>query len=175
MKKFALPPWRDAILYVLFIYSTLSIVPAPLRFLRMHNMLRVTLGVVYTASFIALFSKLAAEVPKQWWRFAVLAGIFLLYPVIARATSSPEEQVHFLEYGLVGVLFARALAGDRPHTWKIYLGALVIGSIVGWIDELLQGLVPNRHYDIRDIWFNVVSVTLGLTLRSLYPHKPSNH
>jgi VanZ family protein len=171
MKKMALSPWLTAVLYVFFIYATLSVVPAPLMFLRSHNLLRLTLGTVYSACVVILLSQMAYRGEKRWWRFAALLGIFSLYPLIAMKTSSPEEQLHFLEYGLVGVLFARAISGGQHYTWKIYSGALALGGLAGWIDEILQGLLPNRHYDVRDIWLNIVSVALGLALRSFFPSK----
>lgn len=172
MKKSTRNAWLVAILYVAFIYATLSVVPIPLRFLRNHNLLRLTLSAIYLTCFIVLVSQLAQRGEKRWWRFAILTAIFSLYPIIALKTSSPEEQVHFLEYGLVGVLFARALADGGPYSLKIWIGALILGALAGWIDEIFQGYLPNRHYDIRDIWLNVISVTLGLLLRAVYVYTP---
>ncbi len=175
MKKSHFSPWAIAILYVFFIYATLSVVPIPLQFLRSNNLLRLTLGALYLLCAIFILRQAADNGERRWQRYAALLGIFFLYPFIALKTSSPEEQIHFLEYGLVGVLFARALAAGKPYTWRTYAGAFLLGTLAGWLDEILQGLLPNRHYDIRDIWLNAVSVALGLTIRSLISAKsPSN-
>lgn len=155
--------------YVFFIYATLNIVPAPLQFLRNHNLLRLTLRGLYAASLVLLIIAMVRRGVFCWWRFAGLIGLFALYPLIATQTSSYEEQIHFLEYGLVGVFFARAIASHGVRTWKTYAGAFFLGSLAGWIDELLQGRLSNRHYDIRDVWLNIVSVTLGLFLLKLFP------
>ena len=70
--------------------------------------LRLTLGVIYFSCVAALFFKLWQKRPKPW-RYLALVATLSLYFLVARFTSSPEEQTHFLEYGLVGVLLLRAI------------------------------------------------------------------
>jgi len=161
--------WLLAILYVCFIYATLNFAPAPLQFLRSHNLLRLSLAVVYVFFIVGLLTLMIRRGEKRWWRYVLFLFVISLYPLIAKHTSSPEEQIHFFEYGLVGVLFARALAAGKPYAPKIWLGAFVLGTAAGWLDEILQGMLPTRHYDVRDIWLNAISVALGLLLKSLIP------
>jgi VanZ family protein len=86
------------------------------------------------------------------------------YYFIAKTIHLPEEQLHFFEYGLVGILFLRALKHENVPKYFLFPSAWILASITGWCDELLQGITPNRHYDIRDIGFNIIASGLGLLL-----------
>jgi VanZ family protein len=86
----------------------------------------------------------------------------LTYYFVARTIKLPEEQLHFFEYGLVGIFFLRALQHSKMPLPILFFSAWAISSTTGWCDELLQGITPNRHYDIRDIGFNVIAAGLGL-------------
>ena len=65
----------------------------------------------------------------------------------------PEEAVHFLEYGVLGVLLFRAL-GTGIHDNSVFVAGALIGIFVGIIDEIIQWLVPGRFWDFRDIVLN---------------------
>jgi VanZ family protein len=41
--------------------------------------------------------------------------------------------------------------------------------VTGWCDELIQGLLPNRHYDLHDVALNAVSGLLALVGRFVIP------
>ena len=110
--------------------------------------------------------------PLQTYRLLGLFFIAALYWLIAKWVHTPEEQIHFFQYGLVGVFFSRALELHTKSTLKIFIGAFILASLAGWLDEILQGLLPNRHYDIRDIYLNAMSAFLGLLLFRLIPPKP---
>jgi len=75
----------------------------------------------------------------------------------------PIEQFHFLQYGLLGVLVFWALPG-RTYTLQFYCAALTVFLVVGYIDEIIQGLVPDRIYDLQDTGIDVLSAGLGLLL-----------
>jgi len=71
----------------------------------------------------------------------------------------PEEAVHFLEYGLLGFFLFRALSFTIKDK-TIYLAAILIGSLVGIFDEILQWIVPLRYWDLRDVGLNAFSGVL---------------
>jgi hypothetical protein len=80
--------------------------------------------------------------------------------------SIPEERVHFVQYGLMAVLARRALA------WHVgpprqYLGAFAIAAMAGWVDELIQGVLPNRVYDLRDVAINAVAALLAVAAEEI--------
>lgn len=65
---------------------------------------------------------------------------------------APQEALHFLEYGFLGLLAFRALSHDI-HTVAIYPAAVLLCGLVGNVDEALQWLMPNRLWDMRDwLW-----------------------
>jgi VanZ family protein len=81
----------------------------------------------------------------------------------------PEEKLHFLQYGLLGGLLFRACSARALRLGGSALGAavlaIVLAGLAGWCDEGIQAILPNRHYDIRDILWNLLGssiVILGL-------------
>jgi len=160
--------WAVAVGYVCLIYATLSVVGRPLRFLRDHNALRLSLAALYATCAASILFLFARRRITQVWRYAALLGLFGLYLLSAQLVQTPEEELHFLEYGLVGVFFLRPLADAYDWSWRTYGKAFLLATAAGWIDELLQGLLPNRHYDMRDVGLNALSILLGLAVYALY-------
>lgn len=156
--------WILALAYVGVIYCTLSIAPRPLAFLRSHGILRLTLTSFYVSFMAGFLFFLYRKGRTESWRFMTLIPVLGLYFIVSQRLSSPEEQIHFFQYGLVGALFLRAMHPDGEYTRIMWSGAFILGSIAGWIDELIQGWLPNRHYDRNDIVLNALSVFLGLVV-----------
>ena len=77
----------------------------------------------------------------------LIALIFIWVPL-------PVERIHFIEYGIMGWLAYRA-GGKKAFIYVI---------AVGIIDEIIQGILPNRIYDMRDIWMNIIGGGLGMIL-----------
>lgn len=75
--------------------------------------------------------------------------------------TSPEEAVHFLEYGVLGVLAFRAL-GHRLHDAGVYTCAALLCALLGLGDEVLQWVTPRRYFDFRDVGFNALGSVLAL-------------
>jgi len=82
----------------------------------------------------------------------------------------PEERLHFLQYGAVAALIylaleERRLRLDEAGTGRVDLPtrlpsiavAAVATGVLGWIDEGIQAILPNRYYDIRDVAFNAAA------------------
>ena len=72
---------------------------------------------------------------------------------------SPEEAVHFLEYGFLGLLLFRALS-HRHRDAGVYLAAVLVGALIGSTDEFIQWIVPRRFFDFRDIGLNTYALIL---------------
>jgi len=75
----------------------------------------------------------------------------------------PEERVHFIQYGLMAWLARGALGWSAPPLLA-YLGAFLLASGVGYVDELVQGILPSRLYDLRDVLLNMQAAFLGVVL-----------
>lgn len=166
--------WLIAFGYVALIYATLEVARLPLAFLRSHGWLRYSLAFSFTLISVGIFAIFIRRHGFSPKRILCLLGIGAAYFFAARTAKTPEEQVHFVEYGLVGILFLRALTHHIQNLHARYLSAWTMGFAAGWIDELLQGLLPHRHYDINDVRLNAISVTLGLFIAFLYTPQNSH-
>ncbi len=74
------------------------------------------------------------------------------------------ELVHFLEYGLLGTLFYRAVregAGDQTDPSALAI-PLLCGTLAGTLEEWVQWLVPTRVGEARDVALNLYAVACGL-------------
>lgn len=109
---------------------------------------------------------------KVWARCAVserawIAAALVAYGVGTFSARAPQERLHYLGYGLLAMLLYVGFARDRGEPGKRpalipALSTLVVGSLIGFADELLQILWPRRYFDWADIRMNVVAVALGL-------------
>ncbi len=101
--------------------------------------------------------------PGKSWKN--LAWLLLVGAVIAGLTMSlranPEEAIHFIQYGVLGILSFRALS-YRIRDPSIYLAAAGVTVIVGILDEGLQWATRERIWDLRDIYINLSAGALAL-------------
>ncbi len=99
-------------------------------------------------------------------RFGAIALAILVGTAYSLATAVDQpainavERVHFLEYGVIGLLFYRAWrdAGDP----SIIILPLLASIVVGTLDEWLQWFVPVRVGEARDVALNVIAVACGV-------------
>lgn len=99
-------------------------------------------------------------------RYGALAAAAILAVSYARAIDTGNadvdaaERFHFVEYGLLAVLFYRAW---QPRG-AAAAGALTVSAalIVAVADEWLQWYVPTRFGDLRDVLLNAVAIVCGL-------------
>ena len=94
---------------------------------------------------------------SYFWLIAV-AGIIFAY-TLALGKQQPEESVHFILFGVLGVLVYRALT-HRLKDFSIFLAGAIICSCIGIIDEFIQWMTPRRLWDLRDIGLNLFSSAL---------------
>lgn len=167
--------WLAVAGILLLIYSTLSLVRPLTEWLRDWG------GLI--PGLILLFGGLAAWGLRGLRRrrpgrleSAVLVGIGVAYGLLFFALRTPEEAMHFVQYGLVAVLVYEALAERkkaRPAEaevagkagWLVRwpaLGALALTGAAGWLDEGIQHLLPSRYYDLRDVFFNAAAALLAV-------------
>ena len=94
-------------------------------------------------------------------RGSALAAVAFVYAWGAWSLrDNPEEAVHFVQYGVLGVLAFVALS-HRVRDPSLYASAAGVGVSVGILDEVLQWLTPNRYWDLRDIGLNAAGASLA--------------
>lgn len=98
---------------------------------------------------------------KNAFRRIFLVGIVFLAAIFA-ASRMPllEERVHLIEYGFLG-FFARR---DYSLVKFGLLWSLIFVFLIGTADEMYQRFLPQRVFDLRDIFFNLAGGVLGIVL-----------
>ena len=161
--------WIYACAVVVAIYLSLGITPFVSQFLRDTGLL----GPAFVAGLLLIIAAVVAAAFKARLRgleIAVLLGIVAAYLLLLVRIEILEERSHILEYGVVAIFVYEALAErarDTGRAWTIPLAAIVVAGVFGVIDELLQSLIPNRTFDLRDIGFNLAAAGVAVTARVL--------
>ncbi len=86
-----------------------------------------------------------------------LAALFLSDPAFA------AKRIHVLEYGVLGLVVGRALAADIGGRWLLAAAALAT-AVLGSHDELIQGLLADRTFGLRDFAIDAVAGIAGVTI-----------
>ena len=160
--------WGILAAYITFIYATLGDAGRSLARLQASGWSAVV--VVGTPAAIALALGAVAWGLIARWRerrpgvYAGLAGASAFYVLMLwRFRHHPSEQLHLIEYGLVGVLCVWAM-GTRGGRARGVLYGLGLAAWIGLVDELIQGELPSRYYDFADVWLNALSAAAGVAL-----------
>jgi VanZ family protein len=91
-----------------------------------------------------------------------VAAVGVAYGItVLTLAEMPAERVHLLEYGAVGWLACRAMRHRFAGRDHATLSALLVLNI-GLGDELIQGLIPRRYYDQKDVLVNGVAGILAV-------------
>jgi VanZ family protein len=159
--------WIAVVAWTLLIFATIPLARAIQTFVRGHFG-KATFGWVVLAVVLASTGAAVAWLVRRrharpafgrrvaW--LAAVAGVFAAYTVVL--WENPEEALHFVQYGVLGVLLHRALA-YRLHDAGIYVVATALGAAAGIVDEAIQWLTPRRLWALRDVWLNTFSVALA--------------
>ena len=156
--------WLYVVIWTLVIFVTIPFARAIQKFVYMQwsrelftYVVIVTMVMAFVAAVIYVRRVLSASRSSYFWLASVTA-IFLGY-TIKLGRGSPEEAIHFVQYGFLGILVYRALT-HRIHDISIYFAAAIISGFIGLIDEFVQWLMPKRYWGLRDIWLNFFSAAL---------------
>jgi hypothetical protein len=98
---------------------------------------------------------------KSLASYAWLLGVggLIVYLTFDLKARSPEEAIHYVQYGLLSLLLFRAFV-HRIRDVSIYAAVTITGTIIGMVDETIQWMTPERHFGVRDIWLNFSAVAL---------------
>jgi VanZ family protein len=164
--------WLATGLLVLAIYGSLPVGRRATEVVRAAGWLRVLVTVALAVAAAGLAGWVARQRPpwrRLWWLLPIAAA----YAVVLSLAVAPEEQLHLVEYGAVGVLAYAALgerraarlgaglASGRLARWPA-LSAVLFTAGAGWLDEGIQHLLPTRYYDLRDVAFNAIAGLLAV-------------
>lgn len=91
------------------------------------------------------------------WLIAI-TGFFIVYTV-KLGQRNPEEAIHFVQYGVLGILAYRAWT-HRLQDPTVYFVAAITCGLIGALDEFIQWLTPRRVWGLDDIGLNLLSSAL---------------
>lgn len=154
-----------ALAVVVAIYSTLGLAGSLAEVLRERNLLSAAVLVLMVLTVAAIVGSGLKRRPgrREAW---VALGVTAVYAMaVVRMGGSPEERTHLFEYGIVAVLVYRALCERSQNGRRVRVPAvlaLVMTVLLGWLDEGIQALLPNRVYDNLDVVRNSVAALTGI-------------
>jgi VanZ family protein len=156
--------WLSALGVVVVIYSTLGPAGTLVTLLRERNLLRVLVALVLLL--------VVGAIARQWVKrrpgrgeIGVALGVTAAYLMAWIRIQSPEERTHLFEYGLVAVLIHQALTERLRHGRRVPAPAalaVAVTALLGWLDEGIQAILPNRVYDVRDVGFNALAGLMAI-------------
>jgi VanZ family protein len=118
----------------------------------------VILVVVLGAAAMTIYQVRETRIDRAglFWLLLV-ASVYVVYTIQLRAAKI--EALHFILYGVLGLLLYRALT-HRVRDIGIYFAAAILGAVVGILDEALQWITPKRSWGLHDIWIDCVGAAL---------------
>lgn len=152
--------WLLALAVIVAIWSTLGVAGTLVEELRDRNLL----DAAFVTSFVVVLAAIALDAlrrrprGREIWMLLAIGAAYAM--IVVRMGIPIEERTHLFEYGLVAILIHRALRERRSEGRRVPVPALlavVSTALVGWLDEGIQALLPNRVYDLRDVGFNALA------------------
>ena len=154
--------------YLLAIYATLGVVRTITNFLRDRGLLRGSVVAAFVIAVAAILWLLFRDPRRRSWPYVLTLGVTAcVYAAVIYPMQSPEEKIHFIEYGGVAVL----AYASAPRHWagtKQFVACALFVAAAGWIDEGIQALLPSRVYDLRDVAFNAAAGLMALAAIAIF-------
>lgn len=153
-----------ALLYILFLYGSLPIMPGLWeRFQAFAGDFANYVAYVILLALGLCITEYLIVKQKGFQSFIWLVVLVSLYILGLNKIELAIERMHFIEYGLLSILMFRALRHNLKDK-SIYLWSGIIVFCLGFLDEGIQYILPNRVYDSRDVIVNGLAGVLGLLL-----------
>ncbi|MBT4612383.1 MAG: VanZ family protein [Gemmatimonadetes bacterium] len=163
--------WLWLLGYIGIVYATIPIFPKLWHGLRIHAGDSVRhLGTIVVVAFVVwaiwrLHRRVSFRSPVPYLLSVLLMAAYTV--LLIRFGQFPAERLHLLEYGMMAVLVHRALTADRDSRLADHGLALGLTILIGFGDETIQWILPQRFFELKDVGLNAVSGILGLALARL--------
>jgi hypothetical protein len=156
--------WLAVSVYTIVLYSTLTLAFRLYVWIfdRMGKPFMSALMIwIYVPFGLALFALLFFRLPRQLGRYVSFLMLTLAMAYCLDRITIPAKRFHFLEYAPLGVLVFDAL---RFHcrTRYHYVWTMVVVSLIGLGDEIIQGILPNRYFGINEVVTNAAAGLFAL-------------
>ena len=158
--------WTVISAYVLLVYATLSVVSVMWE--QIDGLLGgrgplVVMLLVLLAAILVLVHMVFVKKEKEAKGYLLFLLFLWVYLALWKIANLPAEKMHLIEYCLLAIMVYNALKIDiNPYEWRLYIFGGVFCILIAFIDEIIQGILPNRVFDFRDIFVNVMSSLTAL-------------
>lgn len=168
--------WLALLIVLAAIYATLGQAPAIVAAIGEQILNSVGTNLVFAIMVIlVVIPVFFIDKRLSYAEIAVGAGILTVYLLAWLRLGSWEERTHLFEYALVAALVHEALLERRDNGRRVpapALLALVISLALGWLDEGIQSLLPNRVFELIDVAFNSIAATMIIGMRWVVRRAP---
>lgn len=158
--------WFYALAVVVAIYATVGLAGTLADALRERELLDApfAVGFLLVVAAIVGSARKRQSGRREIW---VALGIAAVYGmIVVRMGIGPAERTHLFEYGLLAVLIHQALMERARNGRRVPIPAVlavVVTALLGWFDEGLQALLPDRVYDLRDVGINALAGLMAIS------------
>lgn len=156
--------WLFVLGWVSLVYSTLYIVRPICDFLKATTPFSFLINVLCSAFLFSIIMRLWMKICiRRWSSYLIVILVVLAYVYGLVTLQLSSEKIHFIEYGFLAYLVIKAISLDikKPIAYGF---AFLLVTIIGWVDEGIQNILPNRYYSIDDVILNSISGALVLLL-----------
>ncbi|MBU6391110.1 MAG: VanZ family protein [Planctomycetota bacterium] len=156
--------WAVVVIYTLTIYISLPFGPTFWRFVLRQwgnsiNYLGWFLVFVSGAYFlIYLIFRREEKKPSVYIAFFFISLACLA--ILKYMCCTGAERLHLLMYGILSCIVFWALKNEVKKT-RVYLYTTILAFSLGLTDEIIQGFLPMRVFDVKDILMNWLSSGMG--------------
>jgi len=119
----------------------------------------ITVSIFLTIIALAFIIYIIKQCPQRircLFIIILVIGGFVLTSLI----HIPEEKIHIIEFALLG-WFAMSDFSKNNTPFQSIVLSIIICSLFGIFDEIVQGILPYRYFDVRDIVFNIAGGIWG--------------
>ena len=110
-------------------------------------------GIVYIVAVIKMKKGI-----KSW--LFLLPCTIIVY-IFLRLEPNPNKHIHIPEYIAMAWLLFEALSLDYKGKGIFFL-VFICSGMLGIVDELMQGILPDRHYGWHDMVMNSAATVIGI-------------
>lgn len=156
--------WRVLLIYVGLVFGGLYFTPFMSDFLIAKGELGDLISWVYWTAGVFLVGILYFKFRiNQIEAYGMVVGLIILFLAAFERLEVSTDRFHFLEHGLIFVFVYMAL--QFSNRGVILFGrALLLCLLIAFADESIQGILPNREAEWKDIWTNLFSYYLAAGL-----------
>ena len=156
--------WFSLALYTILLYSTLTLAyDLYIIAFQAFGQGAISQGIyiITLLCVVTWFCYALTRFPRKWTTYAMMGAIGLVIYGTMALEDAPANRIHFFQYFPLGILALEALR-FRIHGRAIYIWAFLLVSSIGLGDECIQGLLPNRYFDAKDVMLNSLAGLLAL-------------